>query len=66
KQAYDPRIHFVLINEAYKAANPGHEVLATWLDEQLAIFDHIYSGKRPRYIDGYKALKAAIKPWAAR
>ena len=25
KQPYDPRIHFVLINEAYKAANPGKE-----------------------------------------
>jgi hypothetical protein len=66
KQPYDPRIHFVLINEAYKAANPDNHALATWLDEQLAIFDRIYSGNRPRYIDGYKALKAAIKPWAGQ
>ena len=66
KQPYDPRIHFVLINEAYKAANPGNSELAHWLDAQLATFDKIFSGKRPRYIDGYKHLKAAIKPWGSR
>jgi hypothetical protein len=65
KQPYDPRIHFVLINEAYKAANPGNTKLAAWLDEQLATFDKIYSGKRPRYVDGYQQLKAAIKPWGS-
>lgn len=63
KQPYDPRIHFVLINEAYKAANPGNTQLANWLDAQLATFDSVYSGKRPKYLDGYNALKAAIKPW---
>jgi hypothetical protein len=63
KQPYDPRIHFVLINEAYKAANPGNERLAGWLDAQLEAFDRIYGGKRPRYIDGYNKLKEAIKPW---
>ncbi len=63
KQPYDPRIHFVLINEAYKAANLGNTELANWLDAQLATFDKIYGGKRPRYIDGYNQLKAAIKPW---
>jgi hypothetical protein len=66
KQPYDPRIHFVLINEAYKAANPGNTELANWLDAQLATFDKIYGGKRPRYIDGYNQLKAAIKPWGAK
>jgi hypothetical protein len=66
KQPYDPRIHFVLINEAYKAANPGHRELHRWLDEQLAIFDRVYGGKRPRYLEGYKKLKEAIKPWGAR
>jgi hypothetical protein len=65
KAPYDPRIHFVLINEAYKAANPGNTVLAKWLDDQLATFDKIYDAGRPRYIDGYKALKAAIRPWGA-
>ena len=65
KAPYDPRIHFVLINEAYKAANPGNTQLAKWLDDQLAIFDKIYDAGRPRYIDGYKALKAAIRPWGA-
>jgi len=64
KDPYDPRIHFVLINEAYKAANPGNKQLADWLDAQLATFDKIYSsGKRPRYLDGYAKLKEAIKPW---
>jgi hypothetical protein len=63
KQPYDPRIHFVLINEAYKFANPGNTELARWLDEQLATFDKIYGTKRPLYIDGYNKLKEAIKPW---
>ena len=63
KQPYDPRIHFVLINDAYKAANPGNTELANWLDAQLATFDKIYSGKRPRYIEGYNKLKEAIRPW---
>ena len=63
KQPYDPRIHFVLINEAYKAANPGNAELSKWLDDQLATFDKIYGAKRPKYLDGYKQLKAAIKPW---
>jgi hypothetical protein len=63
KQPYDPRIHFVLINEAYQAANPGNQELARWLDAQLTTFDKIYSGKRPRYIEGYNKLKEAIKPW---
>jgi len=66
KQPYDPRIHFVLINEAYKAANPGNQKLADWLDAQLATFDKIYSGKRPRYLDGYAKLKDTIKPWGSQ
>ncbi len=66
KQPYDPRIHFVLINEAYKAANPGNKELADWLDVQLATFDKVFSGARPRYLDGYAKLKAAIKPWGAK
>lgn len=66
KQPYDPRIHFVLINEAYKAANPGNTELANWLDAQLATFDRIYGGKRPRYIEGYDKLKEAIKPWGSK
>jgi len=27
--------------------------------------DKVYGGKRPRYLDGYRQLKAAIKPWGA-
>jgi hypothetical protein len=66
KQPYDPRIHFVLINDAYKAANPDHKDLAGWLDAQLATFDKLYGGKRPRYIEGYNQLKQAIKPWGSK
>ena len=66
KQPYDPRIHFVLVNEAYKAANPGNKELATWLDAQLDTFDRVYAGNRPRYIEGYEKLKAAIKPWGSK
>ncbi len=66
KQPYDPRIHFVLINEAYKAANPGNKELATWLDAQLDTFDRVFAGNRPRYIEGYEKLKAAIKPWGSK
>jgi len=66
KDPYDPRIHFVLINEAYKAANPSNKELHKWLDEQLAVFDSIYSPKRPRYLDGYRKLKEAIKPWGTK
>jgi hypothetical protein len=66
KQPYDPRIHFVLINDAYKAANPGNEKLAVWLDRQLETFDKIYGGKRPRYLEGYAKLKEAIKPWGTK
>ena len=57
------RIHFVLINDAYKAANPDKKDLHGWLDAQLATFDKIYGGKRPRYLEGYDKLKEAIKPW---
>ena len=66
KQPYDPRIHFVLINDAYKAANPCNTELARWLDAQLETFDKIYGAKRPRYLEGYEKLKAAIKPWGTR
>jgi len=66
KQPYDPRIHFVLISEAYKAANPDNQELARWLDAQLETFDKVYSGKRPRYLEGYNKLKEAIKPWGSK
>ena len=66
KQPYDPRIHFILICDAYKAANPGNQELASWLDAQLAIFDTVYAGKRPRYLEAYKMLKQAIKPWGSK
>jgi hypothetical protein len=66
KSPYDPRIHFVLIRDAYLDANPGNAELAKWLDAALATFDDIYSsGDRPGFLEGYKALKDAIKPWGA-
>src|SRR5690606_34523415 len=64
KQPYDPRIHFVLIRDAYLDANPGNEKLRAWLDDAIGTFDEIYyGGPRPGFLDGYKALKAAITPW---
>jgi hypothetical protein len=65
KRPYDPRIHFVLINQAYKAANPDNTELAEWLDTQLETFDRVYGGERPRYLDGYRQLKEAVTPWGA-
>ena len=65
KNPYDPRIHFVLISDAYKAANPDNKELAKWLDDQLATFDRIYAGKTPKYLEGYDKLKAAIRPWGS-
>ena len=65
KRPYDPRIHFVLIRDAYMDANPGNTELANWLDNCLKIFDEIYSGERPGFLDGYKSLKSAIIPWGS-
>jgi hypothetical protein len=64
KQPYDPRIHFVLIRDAYLDANPDNDKLRKYLDDALAAFDEVYAGERPGFLDGYKALKAAIRPWA--
>ena len=63
KRPYDPRIHFVLIRDAYLDANPGHPTLGPWLDEALATFDRIYSGQRPGFLEGYQQLKGSITPW---
>jgi hypothetical protein len=64
KQPYDPRIHFVLIRDAYLDANKGDKNLESFLDDALAKFDEIYSGgERPGFLEGYVALKEAIVPW---
>jgi hypothetical protein len=63
KSSYDPRIHFVLIRDAYLDANTDNTKLRDWIDNALAIFDNVYSGTRPGFLDGYKALKEAIRPW---
>jgi len=65
KQPYDPRIHFVLIRDAYIDANPGNAAVKDFLDSALATFDEVYAGDRPGFLDGYKKLKTAIKPWGA-
>jgi hypothetical protein len=63
KQPYDPRIHFVLIRDAYLDANPGNAALRAYLDDAMAKFDEVYGGERPGFLDGYKALKSKITPW---
>ena len=63
KKPYDPRIHYVLIRDAYLDANPTNEKLRNWFDNVLKIFDEIYSGERPLFLEGYKQLKERIKPW---
>ena len=65
KQPYDPRIHFVLIRDAYVDANPENKELHLWLEKTLEIFDEIYSEERPGFIEGYKSLKETIKPWGS-
>lgn len=65
KQPYDPRIHFVLIRDAYLDANPGNTALAAWLDDALAKFDAVYSHTRPGFLEGYAQLKEAIEPWGS-
>ena len=65
KRPYDPRIHFVLIRDAYLDANPDNSQLRKWLDDSLQAFDSIYSGERPGFLEGYKALKDAIVPWGS-
>ncbi len=65
KQPYDPRIHFVLIRDAYLDANPDNAELSSFLDSALNTFDKIYTSKRPGFLEGYKALKEAITPWSA-
>ncbi len=65
KQPYDPRIHFVLIRDAYLDANPGNQKVKDFLDGALAKFDEIYGATRPGFLEGYKALKAGITPWGA-
>ena len=63
KQPYDPRIHFVLIRDAYLDANKNNKELKQFLDNSLDTFDQIYGGERPGFLEGYKALKEAITPW---
>lgn len=63
KRPYDPRIHFVLIRDAYLDANPGNEELKEWLDQSLRVFDSVYGENRPGFLEAYEALKEGIKPW---
>ena len=63
KQPYDPRIHFVLIRDAYRSANPDNKQLHNWMEVALATFDKVYGDDRPGFLEGYAELKKAIKPW---
>jgi hypothetical protein len=63
KRPYDPRIHFVLIRDAYLDANPGNEEVREFLDNALATFDEVYGDKRPGFLEGYAELKDKITPW---
>ena len=63
KKPYDPRIHFVLIRDAYLDANPDNQNLKEWFNTTLKKFDDIYSVSRPGFIEGYKLLKKSITPW---
>ena len=64
KKPYDPRIHFVLIRDAYIDANPNNDALKSWFADVLNKFDSVYTGERPGFIEGYKKLKQLIKPWS--
>ena len=65
KRPYDPRIHFVLIRDAYRDANPDNKELHAWLDQALATFDEVYAGERPGFLEGYAQLTEAITPWGS-
>ena len=65
KKPYDPRIHFVLIRDAYIDANPDNSELHKWLDDAIEKFDEVYAGERPGFLEGYRALKEAINPWGS-
>ncbi len=65
KRPYDPRIHFVLIRDAYRDANPDNAALHAWLDDALERFDEVYGSERPGFLEGYAQLKQAITPWGA-
>jgi len=65
KKPYDPRIHFVLMRDAYLDANPENDSLRSWLDDALVTFDKVYGGERPGFLDGYRLLKEAITPFGS-
>ena len=63
KKPYDPRIHFILIRDAYIDANPHNIELQEWFNNVLQTFDNLYGKNRPGFLDGYKILKEKIIPW---
>ena len=65
KKPYDPRIHFVLIRDAYLDANPDNKELRAWLEDAIAKFDQVYADERPGFLEGYQQLKEAIRPWGS-
>ncbi len=66
KQPYDPRIHFVLIRDAYLDANPGNEKVRRLPRRRAGqVRRGLWRFERPGFLEGYKALKEAITPWGA-
>jgi hypothetical protein len=39
--------------------------VADFLNAALDKFDEIYSGERPGFLEGYRALKESVRPWGA-
>ena len=58
KKPYDPRIHFVLIRDAYLDANPNNKELELVKSPNLIGVQNLND-----FQDGYKKLKNTIMPW---
>ena len=65
KKPYDPRIHFVLIRQAYLDANPDNDDLRRWLRRShCRLRPRSIAGERPGFIEGYQAVERAPSlPW---
>ena len=69
-QATHPQVHQRLWGDAegdvgVRAKPRADRRIGHRFDQQVETFDRVYAGKRPRYLEGYEKLKAAIKPWGS-
>ena len=65
KKPYDPRIHFVLIRDAYKDANPNNKKAACVVGQCACGRSMTFMvASDPGFLEGYQKLKTAITPWA--